>query len=81
MGNTHTKPAIPKHCVFCNIETECTTKILHQDETLIAFVDRSPGAEAHFLIIPRSHIPTVSELTANDIPLCKIVVLIEKEGM
>ncbi|GFX15609.1 histidine triad nucleotide-binding protein 2, mitochondrial [Trichonephila clavipes] len=40
--------------------------ILHEDEKCMAFEDVSPQAPVHFLVIPRKHIPSISDASAED---------------
>jgi histidine triad (HIT) family protein len=40
--------------------------MIHQDDTLVAFHDIHPQAPVHVLIVPRRHIATLNELTAED---------------
>ena len=51
-------------CLFCKIAAhELPAKIAYEDETLIAFEDISPQAPLHVLIVPRTHIATLNDLT------------------
>ncbi|KAG2186198.1 hypothetical protein INT43_002636 [Umbelopsis isabellina] len=66
------------HCVFCDVTTEKGFNIVYEDNDLIAFHDRAPGAKSHILIIPRKHVGTVKDLGRQHRDLCKqsfIVVL------
>ncbi len=57
-------------CIFCKIiarEIPCTP--VFENEHLIAIDDISPVAPVHKLIIPKKHISTLNDLTAEDIPL------------
>jgi histidine triad (HIT) family protein len=54
-------------CVFCKIITgEIPSKIVYQDEQVIAFQDINPQAPTHLLIAPKKHIPTMAELSEDD---------------
>jgi histidine triad (HIT) family protein len=54
-------------CLFCKIIAgEIRAAIVHQDETLVAFRDINPQAPLHVLIVPRKHIPSLNDLTAED---------------
>ena len=54
-------------CLFCRIAAgEIPATLVHQDERLIAFKDITPQAPTHVLIIPRRHIATLNDLTAED---------------
>ena len=51
-------------CLFCKIITrEIPAKILYEDDRLMAFEDINPQAPLHALIIPKTHIATLSDLT------------------
>lgn len=44
-------------CLFCKIARhEISSKILYEDDTLIAFLDIHPSRNGHTLIIPKTHI-------------------------
>ena len=53
-------------CIFCKIVAgEIPSDTLYEDEELIAFRDINPQAPVHVLIIPKLHIASVAELTAE----------------
>ncbi|MBA7676345.1 Purine nucleoside phosphoramidase [subsurface metagenome] len=57
-------------CIFCQIVAgEIPSKILYQDEEVIAFRDINPMASTHLLIIPRRHIPSLAHLPDTETPL------------
>ena len=57
-------------CLFCKIAArEIPSDIVHEDERLVAFGDINPQAPTHVLIIPRRHIATLNDLTADDADL------------
>ena len=57
-------------CLFCKIAAhEIPADIAHEDERLVAFGDINPQAPTHILIIPRRHISTLNDLTADDADL------------
>ena len=57
-------------CLFCRIAArEIPADIVHEDERLVAFNDINPQAPVHVLIIPRRHISTLNDLTADDADL------------
>ncbi len=46
-------------CLFCRISAgEIPSKIVYQDEEVLAFHDIQPQAKYHVLIIPRRHVAT-----------------------
>ena len=54
-------------CLFCRIIAgEVPGKFVHQDDRLVAFSDINPQAPMHVLIVPRRHIPSLNELSAED---------------
>lgn len=56
-----------KDCLFCKIATKkLPSDILYEDEKVIAFSDLTPQAPQHKLIIPKKHISTLNDLTADD---------------
>ncbi|KAI9493566.1 HIT-like domain-containing protein [Zychaea mexicana] len=59
----------PRSCPFCQVSVDNGFRIVHEDDHLIAFHDRSPGAKVHLLIIPRAHITTVKALDNSHVPL------------
>lgn len=74
-------------CIFCRIIAgEIPSKILHQDEDVIAFPDINPVASTHLLIVPRKHIPSLAQLSEEDLPLISHMVdianqLARREGI
>lgn len=57
-------------CLFCKIiNGEIPAKIRYQNDSVVAFDDVNPQAPTHLLIIPRTHISTLNELTDSDYPL------------
>jgi histidine triad (HIT) family protein len=53
-------------CIFCKIvrgEIPCSR--VYEDEHFVAFDDISPQAPVHVLIVPREHIETLEDLTAD----------------
>jgi histidine triad (HIT) family protein len=54
-------------CLFCKIVAgEIPGTIVHQDDRLVAFRDINPQAPLHVLIVPRRHIASLNELSADD---------------
>ena len=57
-------------CLFCKIANgELGTKLVYQDEQVVAFHDIKPQAPQHILIIPRQHIATINDLNTEQQPL------------
>ncbi|MBW6511921.1 MAG: histidine triad nucleotide-binding protein [Desulfuromonadaceae bacterium] len=58
------------NCLFCKINSgEIPGNFIYEDEDLIAFADINPQAPHHYLLVPRRHIPTTLDLTADDAAL------------
>lgn len=55
----------PAKCVFCNVTPDRFNMVL-EDDKYICFRDRSPAAQVHLLVIPRTHIANVQSLTHRD---------------
>ena len=55
------------NCLFCRIaEGQIPSKIVYQDEDVVAFEDINPQAPHHILLIPRRHIASMADLTEED---------------
>ena len=55
------------NCLFCKIaEGQIPSKIVYQDEDVVAFEDINPQAPYHILLIPRRHIASMADLTEED---------------
>ncbi len=51
-------------CIFCKIKNkETPSKIVFEDERIIAFNDANPQAPVHILLVPKEHFASL-----NDIP-------------
>jgi len=74
-------------CVFCQIVSgKIPSDIIYQDEEVIAFRDIKPQAPVHLIIIPRRHIPSLVQLTEDELPVIAHMVevanqLAKKEGV
>ncbi|HNQ76090.1 MAG TPA: HIT domain-containing protein, partial [Pseudothauera hydrothermalis] len=53
-------------CIFCRIVSgEIPAKKIYEDDLVLAFHDINPVAPVHFLVIPKAHVPSMAELTAE----------------
>ena len=53
-----------QECLFCRIVAgEIPSDIIYQDEDFLAFRDIKPQAPKHIIIIPKTHITSLAELT------------------
>lgn len=54
-------------CVFCKIlRGEIPSKKVYEDETVYAFYDINPAAPVHVLVIPKEHISSADQITAEN---------------
>lgn len=54
-------------CVFCKIiNKEIPSKIIYEDDMVMAFPDINPEAPVHILLIPKKHIANLLEATDED---------------
>lgn len=57
-------------CLFCRIiRGELPSKKAYEDDRCVVIHDIQPGAPVHLLVLPRKHIPTMTELEAHDAEL------------
>ena len=55
------------NCLFCKIVAgEIPSTKVYEDETVLAFRDIAPMAPTHILVIPKTHIPSVDGVTAEN---------------
>lgn len=54
-------------CLFCKIaKGDIPSNKVYEDELCLAFYDIDPQAPTHFLVIPKPHIGSVSEVTEEN---------------
>jgi histidine triad (HIT) family protein len=57
-------------CLFCRIANkELPSKMVYEDDRVVAFHDIAPQAPVHVLIVPRKHIATLNDVTVEDTEL------------
>ncbi|MCR6544939.1 histidine triad nucleotide-binding protein [Dehalobacterium formicoaceticum] len=57
-------------CIFCKIiNKEIPSQIVYEDKDIFAFKDINPRAPVHILIIPKRHIPDISQIEPEDADL------------
>ena len=55
------------NCLFCKIIAgEIPSNKVYEDETVLAFRDIAPQAPTHILVIPKTHIGSVAEISAEN---------------
>lgn len=53
-------------CLFCKIaDKQLASDLIYEDDTVVAFHDINPQAPTHIIIIPREHIATLNDLSAE----------------
>lgn len=66
-------------CLFCQIiEKKVPSKVLFEDDDVLAFHDISPKAPIHVLIIPKKHIRSLNDLDKSDEGLMGKIILTAK---
>ena len=64
-------------CLFCQIASEeIPADIVARNDDAIAFRDLNPQAPTHLLIVPKRHIPTMTDLAADDDKLVGKMILV-----
>jgi len=54
-------------CLFCKIVAgEIPSTKVYEDDSILAFRDINPQAPTHILLIPKTHIPSVAGITAEN---------------
>ena len=54
-------------CLFCKIAAgEIPSTKVYEDDMILAFRDIAPMAPTHILVIPKTHIPSVDGITAEN---------------
>lgn len=63
-------------CTFCKIaKKEIPSKIVFEDDEVLAFEDIRPEAPVHILVIPKRHIAKVSDLDADNVRIVGALIL------
>lgn len=64
-------------CIFCRIVSgEIKSEKVYEDDRVLAFNDLEPQAPVHILIIPKKHIESTDDLTAEDADLIGHIFLV-----
>jgi histidine triad (HIT) family protein len=54
-------------CIFCKIvNKQIPSRIVYEDDSILAFHDIDPKAPVHVLVIPKQHIPSINEVTQEN---------------
>jgi len=63
-------------CIFCKIAgKQIPSKIVHEDDKVVAFDDVNPQAPTHVLVVPRKHVASIAELNEADAGLLSHLML------
>jgi histidine triad (HIT) family protein len=55
------------NCIFCQIVDGISpSKTVYEDDQAVAFLDINPAARVHILIVPKTHIPSINNLTDDE---------------
>ncbi len=74
-------------CLFCNfVDRKLPKDFIFEDSEMAAFRDIHPKAATHLLLIPKRHIPTLTQVTTDDAGLLgrlfyRVTKLAEQEGI
>ena len=56
-----------ENCLFCKIISgDIPSKKAYEDDRILAFYDINPQASVHILVIPKTHISSVDEITCDN---------------
>ena len=67
-------------CIFCKLANgEIPTNMVYEDDKIAAFRDLEPQAPEHVLIVPKNHIQSLDQTTAEDAELLAHIMLKIKE--
>lgn len=71
-------------CIFCKIAAgEIPSTKVYEDDKVLAFKDINPLAPVHILVIPKTHIESAAEITADNSAVVahifEVIVKIAKE--
>lgn len=54
-------------CIFCKIASgEVPAKTVYEDDTVLAFLDVNPLTRGHTLVIPKTHVERITEMSPTD---------------
>lgn len=66
-----------ENCIFCKIAArQIPSKLIYEDDDVIAFHDINPAAPVHFMIVPKQHIPTLADCNESHAALLSKMLLL-----
>lgn len=67
-------------CLFCLIrDDKIPSKKVHDDEVCFAFRDINPQAPTHVLVVPKKHVATLNDATAEDAAMLGHLMVVAKK--
>lgn len=55
-------------CPFCRVvRGELPARVVHEDATTVAFLDATPAARGHTLVVPRTHVVDLWDAAEDDL--------------
>jgi len=67
-------------CIFCEIAAgRSPAAIEFEDERVVAFADINPVAPVHILVVPKKHIPSISDISPADESLVAHLISVAKK--
>jgi len=67
-------------CIFCEIaEKRLESKVVYEDDRVVAFKDVHPQAPVHILLIPKKHIPGVTGVREEDRELIGHILMVSQQ--
>ena len=55
-------------CTFCSIVAgDVAAHVVHEDDAVVAFLDRAPVFKGHVLVVPRRHVATLVDLDGDEL--------------
>lgn len=65
-----------RDCIFCKIaKKEISSKIVFEDDEVLAFEDINPQAPVHIIIIPKTHLDKLSDIREDGAQIAGRLVL------
>lgn len=59
-----------KDCLFCKIVAgEIPSKVVYEDDDILAFEDIEPQAPSHILFIPKKHMASLNDISEDNVGL------------
>ena len=67
-------------CLFCKIvNREIPSEFLYEDDACVVFKDINPAAPVHLLLVPKKHIRSINDLTAEDRDILSGLFMVAKD--